>query len=209
MPSDNSRFWETRNFAEMPKKRKSMKPQILTRREDPFGYYEMKLRKDAEDMPALQNVDEAMKRRLLVVPFKHRPPRVDLDLEQKLLREAAGILRWMIEGAIDWQENGLVKPESVACATNEYFDDQDLFGQWLSENYRTEPGNDHIRTPTGELFASWTAFATTASEYPGSQKALADRLLSRGFRKTSKSMGGRTTRVWLGITSKQTGGNNG
>ena len=39
----------------------------------------------------------------------------------------------MIEGCLDWQANGLLKPASVLAATEEYFSDQDLFAHWLAE----------------------------------------------------------------------------
>ena len=39
----------------------------------------------------------------------------------------------MIEGCLDWQENGLVRPESVTEATEAYFAEQDLMSQWLAD----------------------------------------------------------------------------
>jgi len=35
------------------------------------------------------------------------------------------ILRWMIEGCLNWRENGLLQPESVKETTAPYFDEQD------------------------------------------------------------------------------------
>ena len=49
----------------------------------------------------------------------------------------------MIEGCLDWQANGLVRPESVKAATEDYFAEQDLIGQWLDEECDIEPGNTH------------------------------------------------------------------
>ncbi len=84
--------------------------------------------------PVLTNVDDAAKRRFNIIPFTRKPPRPDQQLEEKLKAEWPGILRWMIEGCLDWQANGLVRPAIVAEATAEYFDDQDTFGQWLEEH---------------------------------------------------------------------------
>ena len=36
-----------------------------------------------------------------------------------------GILRWMIDGCLDWQTNGLRRPDSVVEATAVYLDDQE------------------------------------------------------------------------------------
>jgi putative DNA primase/helicase len=36
-------------------------------------------------LPVLKNVDEAMRRRVNIVPFKHKPDKVDANLSKKLL----------------------------------------------------------------------------------------------------------------------------
>lgn len=83
--------------------------------------------------PALQKVDDAMRRRFNIIPFVHKPVTPDPRLEAKLRAEGAEILRWMILGCLDWQTNGLIRPESVKKATEQYFEEQDLFSQWLQE----------------------------------------------------------------------------
>jgi putative DNA primase/helicase len=47
----------------------------------------------------------------------------------------------MIDGCLDWQANGLMPPSSVSVATADYFNEQDLFGQWLTEECHVEMGN--------------------------------------------------------------------
>ena len=93
--------------------------------------------------PLLRNVDEAARRRFNLVPFNRMPANVDRQLPEKLREEWPGILRWMIEGCLDWQENGLVRPDSVIRATESYFEDQDLLSQWLAEECDAEPGNNY------------------------------------------------------------------
>src|SRR6201993_1417127 len=67
--------------------------------------------------PVLHNVDEAAKRRFNIVPFILKPATPDRELEQKLMQEAPAILQWMIEGCLDWLQNGLVPPQLVLEAT--------------------------------------------------------------------------------------------
>jgi putative DNA primase/helicase len=93
--------------------------------------------------PALRNVDDAARRRFNVIPFIRKPAVVDKQLEDKLKPEWPGILRWMIEGCLEWKEKGLAAPETVLAATASYFDNQDLFSQWLEEKCDAEPGNEH------------------------------------------------------------------
>lgn len=132
--------------------------------------------------PVLKNVDEAARRRFLIVPFERKPPTPDRGLEQKLIMEAGGILQWMIEGCLDWQQNGLVKPASVLAATEEYFSDQDLFAHWLQEACDCEPGNTHKSETSGNLFKAWRDFALAAGNPPGTQQSFKDQMIRHGFR---------------------------
>jgi putative DNA primase/helicase len=120
----------------------------------------------------------------------------DRQLEEKLRAEAPGILRWMIQGCLDWQKNGLVRPDIIVQATQEYFDDQDLFGQWLDECCDVDRDNPHKWETAAELFKSWKDYAETAGERSGTTKSLSAALLSRGFAK-KRVTGGKTAYVGL------------
>ena len=73
--------------------------------------------------PRLANVDEAMRRRLLLVPFTVQIPPAERDpqLAEKLEAEWPAILRWCIDGCLEWQRIGLAPPAIVRDATDEYF----------------------------------------------------------------------------------------
>jgi putative DNA primase/helicase len=89
-------------------------------RQDFFTYKpNFKLTIIGNHKPVLRNVDDATRRRFLIVPFRHKPEKPDRELEQKLMAEAPAILQWMIEGCLDWQAKTLVKPQSVLDETNE------------------------------------------------------------------------------------------
>ena len=85
----------------------------------------------------------------------------------------------MIDGCLDWQKNGLVRPSSVRAATEEYFNSQDLFGQWLEECCELHPGNKYRSETAADLFASWEAFLESHGEKPGSSRSLGDKLSQR------------------------------
>ncbi|WP_270935989.1 hypothetical protein [Falsiroseomonas oryzae] len=73
------------------------------------------------------------------MPFLHKPERPDRQLEEKLMAEAPAILRWMIEGCLDWQRRGLTRPQIVAEVTNDYFEAQDVIGRWVAERCMRDP----------------------------------------------------------------------
>ena len=90
--------------------------------------------------PKLRVVDDAVRRRFNIVPFIVKPKAVDKDLEAKLvIYEGPQILRWMIDGALDWQANGLVRPQRVIEATQQYFAGQDEIGRWIDEHCVADP----------------------------------------------------------------------
>jgi len=126
--------------------------------------------------PTLSAVDEAMRRRLLLVPFNVQIPRDERDpkLFEKLKSEWPAILRWAIEGCLAWQALGLAPPASVLKATEDYFVEQDVFGQWLGEC--TSSGGSSAFTRTKELFTSWKTWAEERNLKPGSEKAFSELL---------------------------------
>jgi putative DNA primase/helicase len=126
--------------------------------------------------PALRNVDQAARRRFNFVPFTRTPEKPDLQLEEKLTAEWPGILRWMIAGCLDWQANGLVRPDVVKLATDEYFADQDMFRQWFEAECYFEDGNTYLSEAAKELYAAWNAYAREAGEEPGSIRSFGDRM---------------------------------
>jgi putative DNA primase/helicase len=110
--------------------------------------------------PVLRNVDDAARRRFLIVPFERMPEVPDLDLEKKLMAEAPGILRWMIDGCLDWQQSRLSRPATVLAATESYFEEQDVLSQWIAEECDHEPGNPHKWETVAALFEAWREYCS-------------------------------------------------
>ncbi|MGY2052282.1 phage/plasmid primase, P4 family [Methylobacterium sp. JK268] len=131
--------------------------------------------------PLLRNVDDAARRRFNIVPFTRKPERPDTQLEHKLKAEWPAILRWMIEGCLDWQQNGLVRPASVTEATEAYFAEQDLMGQWLAERCELRPGETRVWERSADLFESWSDYARAAGDVPGTLKSFTPALRRKGL----------------------------
>jgi putative DNA primase/helicase len=156
--------------------------------------------------PVLHNIDEAARRRFNIIPFTRKPEQPDRELETKLKSEWPGILRWMIDGCLDWRANGLVRPAIIVEATNAYFDEQDLFGHWLREFCDVEKDNPHKWENATVLYKDWKFYAEAAGESPGNTMFLSAALLSRGFGK-KRITGGATAYTGLRLKLKgQTAG---
>ena len=94
--------------------------------------------------PALRVTDTAMRRRLHLIPFTVTIPEAERDqaLPDKLRAEYPQILAWMIRGAVAWRRGGLKPPASVVAATDDYFQDEDTFAQWLAECCVLDPSSE-------------------------------------------------------------------
>ena len=140
--------------------------------------------------PSFRSLDVALRARLHLVPFTVTipPDQRDPDLPEKLREEAGGILQWAIEGAAAWHEEGLCPPEAVKAATDEYFEEQDIFQQWIEES--CEVGADYWETPT-PLFNSWKQFAEASGISPGTSSAFKGKMEGAGFRWARTKLRGR------------------
>ncbi|MDF1483253.1 phage/plasmid primase, P4 family [Extensimonas sp. H3M7-6] len=138
--------------------------------------------------PAIRNIDEAMKRRMHMIPFTVTipPERRDGRLTEKLLAERDGILAWAVAGCLAWQREGLKPPASVVSATEEYFESEDALGRWLDERCVRAP---NAKSLTAELFTDWKQWAEAAGEFIGAQRRFSDLLITRGIEKWRNGMG--------------------
>jgi putative DNA primase/helicase len=170
-------------------------------RQDFFTFVpQFKLTIVGNHQPVLKNVDDAARRRFNIVPFTRKPSHPNPQLEEKLRADYPAILRWMIDGCLDWQKHGLVRPASVTAATDDYLVEQDLFGQWLEEECDVDVRNMSKWEHTTDLFASWSAYARAAGDEPGTAKSFAPALRRKGF----KPYRTKTARGWRGIRLHQT-----
>ncbi len=100
----------------------------------------------------------------------------------------------MIEGCLDWQRNGLVRPDVVIASTNEYFSEQDLMSQWLEERCDVDRQNNHKWEQSADLFADWKTYARAAGEEAGNTKTFGEAMRKKGFVQKRHDQGSRLRR---------------
>jgi P4 family phage/plasmid primase-like protien len=152
--------------------------------------------------PSIRNVDEAMRRRLHMVPFTVTipPARRDKRLPERLLAERDGILAWALQGCLEWQRVGLRPPATVLAATDEYFEAEDALGRWISDHCQQSPACMEL---VSALYAAWKAWAEANGEFVGSVRRFSDNLANRGFERCRD--GATTQRAFRGIALKAGG----
>ena len=150
-------------------------------RQDFFEYTpQFKLFIAGNHKPGLRSVDEAMRRRFHLLPFAITipPEERDAKLKEKLRSEWPGILAWMIQGCLEWQCHGLVRPSAVRSATEAYMEAEDSLSGWIDE--KCERDRQAWET-SGDLFASWKVWADMHGERAGTARRFTQALEARGF----------------------------
>lgn len=138
--------------------------------------------------PSLKGVDEAIRRRINLVPFLQNigSKERDKDLPEKLKAEWPAILRRLIDGCLAWQREGLNPPASVREASEEYLAAEDMLGQWLEErcliSHRIE------FTSIASLYGDWKAWCERGGLQPGTSRSLGKQLDERGLVRSRKNV---------------------
>jgi putative DNA primase/helicase len=153
-----------------------------------------------DHMPNLESIGPAMRRRVLVLEFLYKPPEADVrkHLDTELFdAEGPAILRWMIDGCVDWQANGFTIPDCVRTATDEYFEDQDEVGAWIEEACEIDTRSKAKRkaepwfTPIDALYGSLLSHCRGQGRSAGTKWALSARLKQDKRLKKDRSTAGR------------------
>lgn len=131
--------------------------------------------------PRIRSLDPAMKRRIHLVPMTVEPKKVNRKLAEELKAEWPQILAWAIEGCVRWQREGLRVPAAVIDATQEYFGEEDVIGQFLTECCELDHQGftssmnlwkawERWTTYNGELVRTHTWFSTQIGSRAGVEK---------------------------------------
>lgn len=137
--------------------------------------------------PLVQGDDFGIWRRLRLVPFTVTipPERQDRHLPDKLRKELPAILRWLVEGCLAWQRDGLQEPDAVRAATDEYRTDSDSFARWLAEECVVTP---NAMSKASVLLKRYRDWCESNGENPLSHRRFGERLGAQ-FAKEKQSRG--------------------
>jgi putative DNA primase/helicase len=147
-------------------------------------------------LPTITGTDNGIWRRIRRIPFtvKIREDEKDPQLPAKLQAEAPGILNWMINGCLLWQEDGLGIPDEIAEANKEYQSEMDTLAAFIQECCVTTSSN--LKAPATDLYKAYQQWSDSSGEKTLSQTAFGKKLAERGFAKGRNSFG---RVIWEGI----------
>lgn len=129
-PEQGMKFRES-----MIKSLTSGEPILIRRLHAEFNevYPTFKLVISGNHKPDVRGADDGIWRRVLLVPWDVQIPKdqVDKQLPEKLWQERAGILNWMVAGALEYLTHGLMIPDEVRAATDTYREESDPVGAFI------------------------------------------------------------------------------
>ena len=128
--------------------------------------------------PIIRGNDAGIWRRVRLVPWETTPAAIDTTLGEQLAREGPGILRWLVEGCLAWQREGLGSAASIDAATTAYRHEQDVCSAFLEEcTTRTA----EAKVGSADLYAAYRAWCAEAGERHWTQRAFVAALSERGL----------------------------
>lgn len=150
--------------------------------------------------PRVSGTDFGIWRRLLLVPFEatFRADAGNLDprMPEKLTAELEGVLAWAVQGAIEWQRDGLRPPASVRAATEAYRQEEDVVAQYVDDRCAIDPRSEEL---SGDVYRDYTAWCEAGGTRPLSQRGFVDQLAHLGVK---PEKGGKGRRFLTGIRLK-------
>lgn len=114
--------------------------------------------------PHMSADDQAIWDRVLLVPFMTRfvdNPQAknelqrDKNLQAKLMHEAPGILAWLVKGYLQWQKSGLMIPQSVRAATDNYRDSENTLIQFMADCCISKPEAQTQASALYKAYDTW------------------------------------------------------
>jgi len=158
-----------------------------------FEFYpQFKLVLSFNTKPQIRGQDEGIWRRVKLVPFDQKfvsPEKLaenpgaklkDPSLMPRLKAEASGVLNWVLDGWRIYCEEGLVIPEIVNAATQEYRQESNPVGEFISNWTMRRPGE---RILASRLYRAYQEYCKKEGMKAWTQKTFGDRLTEQGVRR--------------------------
>lgn len=135
---------------------------------DEFEYEpEFKIWVATNHKPVIRGTDVGIWRRIRLIPFEVNipPEKVDKQLKFKLFAELPKIMKWAVEGAIAWRNEGLKKlPTVVKKATDDYKKEMDLLQSFVESCVVIT--NESVQTVSAtDLYNAYRHWAKENNEY--------------------------------------------
>lgn len=143
------------------------------------------------EAPHIDRADQALKERMVAIPFDHPVPATERELglaDRLIAEEGSGILNAILAGYTDAMTDDRVireRPKAVTIATAKMFGDMDVYRRWIAECCQvTDDAEKWISV--NESWLSFAAWCREANENPGTKTRFGNALTDAGHRGIDK-----------------------
>jgi len=148
-------------------------------------------------LPEIDQTEQGLWRRMVIIPFVHVPDYIDNHLREKLMEESSGILNWAIEGCILWQQEGLEIPGSIRNFTMDFQKEHDHISQFVEEQCVVQKTESVL---SSEIYSRYREWCVWNEEEYVTQKTFISTLKTRyGFRSGREAVTGRKMLQGIGL----------
>ena len=148
--------------------------------------------------PNIRNFDDAIRRRVRLIPWTVQPSTPDTSLVAKLASELTGILADAVRGCLEWQRVGLGEPVEVREATDAYRDESDVLGEFFRLYLTFADPNAAVARRT--VRGVYESYCDENGLTPVGAKRFAAKLRANGVSDTSVRLpNGKPADAWRGV----------
>ncbi|BDD88727.1 DNA primase family protein [Desulfofustis limnaeus] len=121
-------------------------------------------------------------------PSEENERQRDPLLIEKLMKEAPGILAWLVQGCLEWQQHGLAPPEKIRADVEQLRRSEDTFEQFFLDVMEKSESNIPVKfAEIYQRYKEWYVDAVSESTtYMPSKKKISAWLERRGYTKDTK-----------------------
>ena len=132
--------------------------------------------------PYVRGRDDGIWRRFVIIPFEKQIPleEIDRDLTNKLKKELPAIMKWCVDGFLEWQRIGLSEPAIIKEQRDEYRTEMDSIAAFIEECCDTNPMQ---KVQSSELFNAYDRWAKENHQHIMSSTKFGREMVKRFNRK--------------------------
>jgi len=134
-------------------------------------------------LPGLESGGQGIGRRIRIVSWDVSIPDEEIDKtlkERIVMTEAAGVLNWLIRGAVEWSEKGLLTPSLITERSKEHVEEADPVWPFIRERLQlNESESDAYETAHPEVYGAYRSWCESDGNKPMSGKAFSQAMMER------------------------------